>query len=175
MRIFKDKSCRHCGEQYTPTGSSSFFCSIECRTEYYKSMGIYKEYRDRFAGKNGAAVGIGSGRHTRTGHQNHMFSHGRYAFRNFARKLKLLGVPCADCGKDLKEASRGEWCGHHKDHNPTNNHLNNLVLLCKYCHHMHHESYRNFPSLKNVQRLSRKGVGNSVPEAQSILMDDDIV
>jgi hypothetical protein len=175
MRTFKPKQCLFCGVVFTPTGSSHKYCCKEHQYEHMKQEGIHKHYRDTFNAKSGVKVGIGSGGTTGTGPRNIMYKHGRYAFRNFARKLKLLGVPCNDCGKDLRDAPRGEWCGHHKDHDDTNNDLNNLVLLCKYCHHMHHETYRNIPSLKNVQRLSRKRVGDSVPEAPNTPRGDDIV
>lgn len=165
MRSFKPKECLFCGATFIPTGSSHKYCSKEHQHEHMKQRGLFKEYRDTFNAKQGRIVGIGSGGLTGTGPRNPNYKHGRDAFRNFARKLKLLGVPCAHCGKDLREAPRGDWCGHHKDHDDTNNDLNNLVLLCKYCHHMHHETYRNLPRLENVQRLSRKRVGNSIPEA----------
>lgn len=164
MRTFKEKQCKFCGSMFVPTGSSHKFCTKEHQYLWMQQEGIHKHYRDTFNAKQGKLVGIGSGGTTGTGPRNVTYKHGRYAFRNFARKLKLLGVPCKDCGKDLRDAKRGDWCGHHKDHDPTNNDLNNLVLLCKPCHHMHHETYRNLPSLKNVQRLERKLVGNSVPE-----------
>lgn len=169
MRTFKPKQCLYCGVTFTPTGSSHKFCTKEHQYLWQKQEGIQKEYRDRANAKMGRIVGIGSGGLTGVGPKNPMFKNGRWAFRNFARKLKLLGVPCNACGKDLRDSRRGDWCGHHKDHNPENNDLNNLVLLCKACHHYHHETYRNLPQLKNVQRLSREGVGVSDPEAQNNL------
>lgn len=165
MRTFKEKQCPFCQQMFVPTGSNHKFCVKDHQYEWMKQNGIHKEYRDNFNSKHGVAVGIGSGGTTGSGTRNPYYKHGRYAFRNFARKLKDMGVPCMDCGKDLRDSARGEWCGHHKDHDPTNNDLSNLVLLCKYCHQMHHESYRNLPSLKNVQRLERKLVGDSIPEA----------
>ncbi len=176
MRQFKPKQCPHCGTSFTPTGSNHKFCSKKCQYDSDILDGTRKEYRDRAYAKRGSVVGIGSGGLTGTGPKNHMFSHGRYAFRNYARKLKLLGVPCHHCGKDLRTATRGEWVGHHIDHNPQNNNLNNLMMLCKPCHHYHHETYRNLPQLKNVQRLERNLVENSVLEAQSPTnVGDDIV
>jgi hypothetical protein len=175
MRTFKEKHCKFCGELFTPTGSSHKFCTKQHQYLWMKEEGIHKHYRDTFNAKHGVRVGIGSGGTTGVGPKNHMYKHGRDAFRNFARKLKLLGVPCAGCGKDLRDAPRGEWCGHHRDHDDTNNHLNNLVLLCKHCHHMHHEAYRNLPSLKNVQRLEHKLVENSVLEVPEAPRGRDIV
>lgn len=49
---------------------------------------------------------------------------------------------------------------HHLDEDKSNNHPNNLVMLSIPDHRRIHAW------LNKVQRLSRKGVGNSVPEAQ---------
>lgn len=172
----KEKDCLFCGTRFILTGRNQKYCCKEHQIQHADQLGIRKEYRDRANAKMGRVVGIGSGGLTGTGPRNSAYKNGRCAFRNFARELKALGVPCNKCGKDLRDASRGHWLGHHKDHNPENNDLNNLVLLCKKCHHYHHEVYRNLPSLKNVQRLSRKGVEDSVLEAQNIQkLDDDIV
>jgi len=51
---------------------------------------------------------------------------------------------------------------HHLDENKQNNHPDNLILLSIQDHRRIHAW------LNKVQRLSRKGVGNSVPEAPSI-------
>lgn len=172
----KEKNCLFCGTPFVPSGRNQKYCCKEHQYKHSDSLGIRKEYRDRAYAKMGKCVGVGSGGLTQRGSKNPNFTTGRWAFRNFARNLKLLGVPCQDCGVDLKQAKRGDWVGHHKDHNPNNNDLNNLVLLCKKCHHYHHEAYRNLPSLKKVQRLSRKGVESSALEAQSPSLEgDDIV
>jgi ribosomal silencing factor RsfS len=58
---------------------------------------------------------------------------------------------------------------HHLDENKQNNHPDNLVLLSIPDHRRIHAW------LNKVQRLSREGVGNSVPEAPSTQKGDDIV
>lgn len=58
---------------------------------------------------------------------------------------------------------------HHLDENKLNNHPDNLILLSIPDHRRIHAW------INKVQRLSGNGVGDSVPEAQSIQMDDDIV
>ena len=177
MRTFKEKVCKYCGQSYIPTGSSSYFCCLDHRRKYYIEQGIAKEYRDRFNLKNGVQVGIGSGGTTGSWDQNHMYKNGSGSFRNYGRKLKEAGVPCNRCGKDLTDAKRGEWCSHHKDHNRSNNTIENLELLCKRCHQMHHDAgYKSLPSLMKVQRLSRQGVADTSSEApNSEKSDDDIV
>lgn len=171
----KQKICLYCNIPFLPTGNNQKYCTKEHQHQHGVELGLWKEYRDRFNAKHGRVVGVGSGGLTGTGPRNPAFKDGRHAFRNFARKLKELGVPCNHCGIDLRNAGRGDWLGHHKDHNPKNNDLNNLVLLCKKCHHYHHETYRNLPQLRKVQRLSRKGVEGSALEAQDTLKGDDIV
>lgn len=174
---YKPKTCPFCGTEFLPTGQNQKFCTKQHQYEWQKLMGLQKEYRDRANAKLGRVVGIGSGGLMKAGPSHRDYTHGRDSFRNFARKLVKQGVPCSECGKDLTGARRGEWCGHHKDHDQTNNDIRNLAILCKRCHQIHHESWRNLPQYKNVQRLDREIVGNSVPEAQSTQPNggDDIV
>lgn len=58
---------------------------------------------------------------------------------------------------------------HHLDEDKSNNHPDNLVLVSIADHRRIHAW------LNKVQRLSRKGVGDSVPEAQNNQTVDDIV
>jgi hypothetical protein len=58
---------------------------------------------------------------------------------------------------------------HHMDENKMNNSPENLIMLSIADHRRLHAW------LNKVQRLSRKGVGNSVPEAPDTQMGDDIV
>lgn len=141
MRVFKDKTCLHCGKSYTPVGSSSKFCSSDCRRVYYIETGKSKYWRDKFNAKAGVRVGIGSGGLTGSWEANPNYSYGRHSFVNYGRKLKDSGVPCNRCGKDLRNAGRGEWCSHHKDHNRRNNTPDNCELLCKKCHQIHHHKH----------------------------------
>lgn len=171
------KICPRCECEFDTTGPNHKYCSHHCKISTYKDNGKSKEWRDRFNEKAGTLVGIGSGGTTGVGKKNHMFSHGRYAFRNYARKLKNLGVPCAVCGRDLRDCSRGMWVGHHIDHDQTNNDLTNLQMMCKPCHLKHHEIVKtNFAPFWKVQRLSREGVGDTNPEApDTCFTGDDIV
>lgn len=168
-----EKTCPYCGTIFITTGRNHKFCTKICQYKWQVDNGIQKEYRDRANAKMGMVVGIGSGGLTGKGEKNQNYKHGRYTFRNYARELVRLGVPCNKCGKDLTGATRGYWCGHHKDHDPTNNNLNNLEILCKRCHQIHHESHHSFTK---VQRLSREGVELAQLEAQSFhTVEDDIV
>ena len=155
MRTFKNKHCNFCGKEYTPVGPSSKFCSIACRTSFYKQTGKTKHWRDTFNHKNGVAVGVGSGGLTQTWDKNPNFKSGQKSFISHGRRLKESGVPCNRCGKDLRFAGRGDWCSHHKDHNRSNNTPENLELLCKSCHQKHHDSVRFLKNFMKVQRLSK--------------------
>ena len=169
MRVFKEKECLFCGTSYIPSGSSSKYCSLSCRKTHYISTGLSKHWRDTHNKKIGKMVGVGSGGLTQCGKANPAYRNGNGSYRYYGRKLKESGVPCNRCGKDLKTATRHEWCTHHIDGDRTNNSLDNLELLCKRCHQIHHDcGYKSLPSLKKVQRLSRKGVAITSSEAPNI-------
>lgn len=176
MRIFKPKDCKYCGVEYIPTGSSSKFCCHEHLYLWQKENGVQKQYRDTANAKIGRKVGIGSGGTTGKGSNNHMYKNGYWSFKNYAKELKNLGVPCNRCGIDLRTTGKRGYVGHHIDHDQTNNNLNNLELLCRKCHALHHDHPKNLREyLEKVQRPSRKGVENSVLEAQNIQLDGDMV
>ena len=169
MRIFKEKNCKYCGTSYVPTGSSSYYCSKNHQYLHYKEIGKLKIYRDTFNSKAGKVVGVGSGGLTKSWEGNPAYRNGNGSYRMYGRKLKESGVPCNRCGKDLTTAKRGEWCTHHMDGNRSNNTRENLELLCKRCHQIHHDcGYNSLPSLRKVQRLSRKGVDETDIEAPDI-------
>lgn len=138
-RTFLEKTCKHCKKTYLPTGSSSKYCSLECRKDSYSDLGLFKQWRDKFNLKQGVSVGVGSGSLTGTWKDNPNYSYGRHSFINHGRKMKNSGGCCNRCSKDLTNVTRGEWCSHHKDHNRKNNTPDNLELLCKSCHQKHHK------------------------------------
>jgi len=162
------KTCKHCGKSYQPVGSSSKFCSLDCRRIYYISTGKSKGWRDKFNAANGTVVGVGSGGLTKTWTENPSYKSGKHSFIAHGRRLKDSGVPCNRCGKDLINAGRGDWCSHHRDHNRSNNVPENLELLCKSCHQKHHDAGKFLRNFEKVQRLSRKGVDITSVEAPDI-------
>lgn len=150
MRTFKQKHCAICNTVYQPVGSNSKYCSKECSKVYVKSKS--KEYTQRYNKKKGVQVGIGSGGHTGKGPLNFMYSHGRCTFRRWAKEKKQEIGLCEHCGKDIKYATHYEWVGHHKDHNPMNNTVENLVLLCKQCHQKEHECWKAFEGVTTSRK-----------------------
>lgn len=57
---------------------------------------------------------------------------------------------------------------HHKDHNKSNNSVENLTLMTRKAHARHHAAYNFF---EGATTIPEKEVGNSVPEAPSILSE----
>jgi HNH endonuclease len=169
MRKLKNRHCNNCGAEYTPTGSCSKYCPT-CKPVVTKE--VQKEAIKRWAINKGILNGKGSGSSTGTEKANHMYSHGRCVFRRWAKERKLQEGLCEHCGKDIKDATHYEWVGHHKDHNPNNNVIENLILLCKQCHQIEHECHKAFEGVTTIPEGSRADNSSKrlAPE-----MGDDIV
>jgi len=145
----KEKICVNCGDNYLPTGRCSKYCPI-CKPLLSKEM--QKKAQKRWNIEQGIFKGTGSGSTTGAGAENFMYSHGRCTFRRWAKEKKLSVGICEACGKDIKEATHYEWVGHHKDHNPMNNVIENLVLLCKKCHQIEHECWKAFEGVTTIRK-----------------------
>lgn len=118
--------------------------------------------------------GVGKGGANKQLQEDEQFKHGIAFFRRERPVIKAERRYCERCDKDLIDAGPKMWTVHHKDHNHYNNDPANWELLCKRCHQLEHDCVSAF--LK-VQRPSRKGVGNSVPEAPAsgVKPDEDMV
>lgn len=70
---------------------------------------------------------------------------------------------CEECGKSF---SRPIWDWHHKDGNPTNNKVSNIMVVCKICHwdltRKQHTKARNLKNKKS--RQDQDGFGMSLPK-----------
>lgn len=132
----KDKNCSVCNTLYTPTGNCSKYCSNECKKSVLKEK--QKEYSARYNRKRGRVVGVGSGGLTKRGEDNFNYKNGIGIFAKLRHEIKKNIRYCERCGKDLIDATRGQWCTHHKDHNRENNDPSNFELLCKRCHQIEH-------------------------------------
>ena len=150
MRRLKDKSCTVCGAIYTPTGSCSKYCPT-CRP--VETERVAKASIRAWNIRTGVLTGVGSG--GKLGSENQNYRHGRLTFLRWARERKQQIGICEHCGKDIKDATQYEWAGHHKDHNPMNNVIENLMLLCKRCHQLEHNCHKAFEGVTTISKESR--------------------
>lgn len=151
MTKFKIKNCVDCGEKYTPTGKCSKYCSV-CQPGATKRVKDAAIRRWQYA--HGVLNGTGSGSSTGIGSSNHMYTYGRSVFRRLARERKDSLSICENCEKDLKDATHYDWVGHHIDHNPLNNSIDNLKLLCKQCHQIEHQCWKSFEGVTTIPKGS---------------------
>ena len=171
-----EKVCPICSTVFTPKGQNTKYCTLKCRKQFYKESGKLKAWYDDFNRKNGVAVGIGSGGHTKFGEENFAYKHGRSVFLRWAKERKESVGVCEHCGKDIKHATHYNWVGHHKDHNPKNNTIENLVLLCKRCHQIEHECWERFEgATTKVERDATTGRYKCIEAPAACSACDDIV
>lgn len=143
MRIYKAKPCRECGEVFTPNAPCNLYCSEECANT--ASARVNREKSERFRAKNGSMIGVGKGNAQGRGELHHTYKNGIKGFQQ--RKLdSMVEHRCERCDKDLTEyikTNKYMWCVHHKDHDRSNNALENHELLCKRCHQLEHDCQEN--------------------------------
>lgn len=150
MAKFKSKHCSVCDILYQPTGPCSKYCP-ECAPAAHKT--VMKKAVHNWAVKMGIFKGVGSG--SKIGKEASNYKHGRSTFLRWAREKKETLGYCEECGKYLRDATHYEWVGHHKDHDPTNNVEDNLVLLCKRCHQIEHRCWKAFEGVTTIPDGSR--------------------
>lgn len=142
---YKEKACVICNKTYLPTGRCSKYC-VECKVEVAKQQQIDGQYAYRR--RKGMRIGRGSVK----GEKASYYKHGKSVFDRFARERKEEIQCCEECGKDLTNASRWGWVGHHIDHNPLNNVIENLKLLCKRCHQIEHKCWKAFEGVTTIRK-----------------------
>lgn len=150
MPKFKQKNCSECSAVYQPSGACSKYCSV-CKPIFTKL--VANAAVKNWSIRTGVYKGVGSG--SKLGEQGSNYIHGRTVFRRWARERKLSIGLCEECGKDIKNATHYEWVGHHKDHDPTNNNIDNLKLLCKQCHQIEHQCWKAFEGVTTISKESR--------------------
>lgn len=118
----QNSTCLKCENQIPENkNANAKFCSAGCRNNY----NTYK-----YAIKNRIeSPGVGSGGN-QWGEKNHQYKNGIGTFSKEA--FRLLPNQCNRC------SSNERLLVHHKDHDRTNNNINNLEILCKRCHQHHH-------------------------------------
>ena len=152
MRKFQQKRCLNCAYFYTPTGSSSKFCSIDCRNEFYRPRIRIRNRKIRLA--QGKLVGVGKGGAPHFGKRNPMWKNGISIFLRMRPIIKTRRRFCEHCGKDLEDATHYQWVVHHKDRNRLNNKMSNLQLLCKSCHQIEHRCWKAFEGATTIPKGS---------------------
>jgi len=78
---------------------------------------------------------------------------------------------CADCQRSRRQI-RGRFEVHHKDGNPSNNDLSNLVGLCRLCHNLREEKK---PSLNEIEQFRDQFATETptvVPDELPVFRDD---
>lgn len=142
MPRFKPRSCQVCGSQYRPTGPAAKFCP-PCAEAKRKE--VIRRGNLTFRTKKGdPTIGVGKGGSNKRFTDNPQYKNGIGNFHRLKRQMRAESPFCERCDKDLTNASKYEWCVHHRDHNRTNNVRENLEMLCKRCHQIEHECVSAF-------------------------------
>lgn len=134
MRTLKSKPCAVCSKIYTPTGTCSKYCSKECRAKVWTRAVLSQRTYDWQVAKGIIKnPGVGTGHAQGTGVEHHSFkATAPHRYRDYVK------TACEKCG------STKYLCGHHLDHNRSNNNPENIQTLCKRCHQVEHKCYLNF-------------------------------
>lgn len=131
------KHCIICNKE-VPKGSSKY-CSKTCLRKRNANYAISKRVES-----GDLTVGLGKGGSNKKGSEHKQFSSGMGNFYKLRSIMRESVKSCQRCGKCLIDASRYEWCVHHKDHDRTNNVIENFEMLCKRCHQLEHECHLAF-------------------------------
>lgn len=143
------KNCIDCNLTFEITGKNH----KRCKSCAHKRQ---KEHIRLWVNKNIIQrPGSGKGGNPQIEKNNPMFRHGICVFRRWAKeRLVQLSYCCERCGNKIDASVRGNWAGHHKDHNRQNNVRDNLEVLCKRCHQIEHECWRAFQSVTTISKES---------------------
>ena len=126
-----------------PTGRCSKYCK-ECKPEMLRLLAIKGTSDYRIRKGLVQKPGSGKGGNPSRGKGDSSYRTGISYFQNSRHRIKTERRYCERCKKDLLEATRYEWCIHHRDYNRTNNNDENFELLCKRCHQIEHDCISSF-------------------------------
>jgi hypothetical protein len=149
MKQFEDRECENCPNQYTPTGPAARFCS-SCRVLKKK------ESRERDKAKRRTGVGSGNSPFNK-GKLSPVYKNGIGQYKKIRdEKLKQQGYKCNRCDEtaDISNYNPYKWCGHHIDHDRTNNEPDNIEVICKRCHQIEHECWKAFEGATTIPKGS---------------------
>jgi hypothetical protein len=169
----KEIECQYCKITFKPTGPAQKYC-VDCLRHIENLNAQVKRDIIRF-NKFGTYKSIGKGGTQPKGVLSPHYKHGISFFMKTAKKVKETIRYCERCGEDLKYASRYYYCIHHRDHDRTNNTLENFELLCKRCHQLHHGCVDNLLVVRESATTILKESTLKWVEAVGIRGDDDIV
>jgi hypothetical protein len=159
MRVYKDKDCRECGTRFTPSFPCHLYCSTECKstakTRATRKAGYAHWVREQIKIGREHVVGVGRGGSNPSGEDHPQYVNGMGRFSKLKKEVKARRY-CERCSKDLCNVSSHHWCAHHRDHDRTNNVIENLELLCKRCHQIEHECWRAFEGATTIPKGSRE-------------------
>jgi len=132
--------CLFCKTVYTPKRTSKF-CSSGCRIKHWSKLNYNKRakhWRD-YIEKNRKAQNERTKLNYKKNKERYKLYRNKHKLENNARTraktaMKKLNIPkiCFFC----KSINNIEV--HHKDKNPLNNTINNLLYLCSLCHGKQH-------------------------------------
>lgn len=115
---YSPKLCVICGNTFKPATSRGLYCKIDC------SRKAKRIKQNHFYQVNKTAIAIKMKKYAwkKNGHTKAQ------------RLFKKMGIPreCQLCKSNYRTEI------HHKDKNPNNNELTNLIMLCKQCHENTH-------------------------------------
>jgi hypothetical protein len=174
-RQLKEKQCLICGVLFQPTGSCAKYC-VPCQGIHLKEYHRKYMYARKVASGEIQNPGVGSGGLTGRGKANHMYRDGLAIVKNYlGKQLKEERRYCEACRKDLLSVNKWQWCIHHKDHDQSNNEIENLMLLCKRCHQIHHQCFRAFEGSTTRDNPSRRTQASSKRRTPDQRQGEDIV
>jgi hypothetical protein len=151
-------NCIDCGVEFVRTGRNHKRCTV-CAKEKTK------QHIRNWGFKNGVLTGEGSG--SKKGVAASGYRHGLSVFRRWAKeRLDQLGYACERCGTIIDASKAGTWAGHHKDHNRSNNAIDNLEVLCKRCHQVEHECWTAFEGVTTIPEGSTQETVEAHPTPQ---------
>ena len=137
MNRYNRKDCIECGTNYQPTGASSKYCTI-CAVQKKKAC----RYREKVLKRTG--VGRGNSPSNR-GATHPMYKNGIGMYKKIRdEKLVEQEGKCSHCSVKIDASNPHMWCGHHIDHDRTNNDRDNIEVVCKRCHQIEHDCVSNF-------------------------------
>lgn len=150
MPVFEPKKCKaeNCEKEYQPTGPAAKFC-LECARKLSLERTRNNMQAHRIRTGKVKKPGVGKGGNNSKGFEDSQYKQGiGYFMKNRRRIKELRGHTCERCEKSLVEATRYEWCLHHRDHDRSNNCDENFELLCKRCHQLEHDCTSALPNEK---------------------------